>query len=133
MGDREALPPHGSRIANRLVRKSRPIVALSGERHGVWVLHHPGGELASRLAYASGKLEGAAERRFPDGQVEWRGDYSAGRRTGAWSFYHPGGRKASEGTYADGQRVGAWTFWDEDGAVDEQRSGTYLAGERTGE
>ena len=45
--------------------------------------------------------------------------------------YHEDGRKAEEGEYLHGKRVGPWRFWNEDGVLDETRSGHYADGERT--
>ena len=50
---------------------------------------------------------------------------------GAWVKEGPAirwtrdGRKLEEGSYRDGKREGQWTFWNEDGSIDESRSGIY--------
>lgn len=45
--------------------------------------------------------------------------------------WHENGQLAAEGEFAEGYRVGEWRFWDAAGTLDTDRSGTYVAGERT--
>lgn len=52
---------------------------------------------------------------------------------GAYRAWHENGRMAERGSYVQGAREGAWRFWRADGAPDEERSGTYLDGERVGD
>ena len=64
------------------------------------------GALRSRTTFEHGSEEGLCEEFREDGSVFARGDHHAGVRTGTWRFF------------------------DADGALDLERSGLYVAGER---
>ncbi len=49
-----------------------------------------------------------------------------------WTHWYESGQKQSEGTYENRKRQGQWTFWNEDGSIDEDRTGVYEEGELTG-
>jgi len=46
--------------------------------------------------------------------------------------WYESGQLAEEGSYHFGERNGEWSFWSEDRVLDEERSGTYADGVRTG-
>lgn len=44
--------------------------------------------------------------------------------------WHMNRQPAEDGSYDMGVRVGTWRFWDEEGRLDEERSGQYEKGQR---
>jgi antitoxin component YwqK of YwqJK toxin-antitoxin module len=42
------------------------------------------------------------------------------------------GKRLEEGSYLDGKRDGPWAFWNEDGSIDNERSGVYRNDVRIG-
>jgi ATP-dependent Clp protease ATP-binding subunit ClpC len=64
----------------------------------------------------------------PNGNARTEG-YRVTTRT-VWTHWYESGQKQSEGCYRDDQqRQGHWTFWNEDGSIDEARTGFYEDGE----
>jgi antitoxin component YwqK of YwqJK toxin-antitoxin module len=68
---------------------------------------------------------------YANGQIETECSTRDGRREGPCHRYYSDGRKMAEGGYAAGRMEGPWTFWLQDGSVDDARTGSYAAGERT--
>jgi antitoxin component YwqK of YwqJK toxin-antitoxin module len=69
---------------------------------------------------------------YPSGQVQSRAELENGVREGPASEWYGNGQVRCTGAYAHGVREGSWVFYTEAGAVDAERSGTYVAGVRAG-
>jgi hypothetical protein len=54
-----------------------------------------------------------------------QGSYVNGLAEGLWEVYYPSGQLRCQGTCRAGKRDGRFTYWNEDGAIDESRSGVY--------
>ena len=83
---------------------------------------------AEILAYLGAVGESAATIQEPGIKVD-------GRRVTCrlvWTFWYDNGQKQSEGGYVNGKRHGQWTFWNEDGSIDEERTGYYEEGKSNG-
>ncbi len=79
-------------------------------------------------------LEFLALRGESTGPIAGAGEVDGGRVTCrlVWTHWYESGQKQSEGTYEKRKRQGHWTFWNEDGSIDEERTGIYEEGELTG-
>lgn len=123
-------------------------------REGAWTAWHDNGAIDEQGAYWNDGEDGLWQWWYPDGQRKAIGHWSEGKRFGKWKFWHESGRlltvahyvngkghgpwtlyyesglKRAEGHYSGGEISGPWTVWHEDGSINEQRSGTYLAGEK---
>ena len=75
--------------------------------------------------------------RYPNGYRETRTRFvidPGGRpiEDGQHEAWFVDGTRRERGAYELGQRVGPWEFWNEDGTLDEARSGNYEDGTRVG-
>ena len=69
---------------------------------------------------------------YPSGQARCRAELEAGVREGPAIEWYADGQERCSGEYLRGLRDGPWVFYTQDGAIDWERSGTYLAGLRAG-
>ena len=67
---------------------------------------------------------------YEDGHKLSEGVLRGGHLVGRWTSWYPGGHKRQEVEYRRGLPHGRCRFWLEDGALNEQRSGTYRRGVR---
>ncbi len=61
------------------------------------------------------------------------GENDMEKHVGPWRFWHRNGRLRAEGSFTDGKMHGEWRVWAADGSGDEQYSGVYDNGKRTGD
>ena len=90
------------------------VIAVSGAVYA----HLHDDALAPKLTYWS------------DGAVKSSVVYVDGSREGAREQWYPSGVTECRGAYSHGAREGPWTFWNEDGSIDQERSGEYREGKR---
>ena len=57
--------------------------------------------------------------------LHMQGAFANSLRTGIWTDWHTADQKESEGEWQNDHMVGPWTFWNEDGSIDEERTGFY--------
>jgi antitoxin component YwqK of YwqJK toxin-antitoxin module len=86
-----------------------------------------GGGLYARL---QGRSPDPTRTYYGDGQCKNATIYVDGVKDGRSEQWYPGGAKEWDGSYQDGYREGRWMFWNEDGSLDQERSGDYQAGQR---
>jgi antitoxin component YwqK of YwqJK toxin-antitoxin module len=67
---------------------------------------------------------------YSNGQIRSETAYQDGHMEGPSTRYYSDGKKLATGTYQAGKMEGEWVFWKADGALDMERSGTYVAGEK---
>ncbi len=99
-----------------------------GRMHGAWTKFFPNGKVDSEETWASGKKDGDFTWYYPSGELQQRATFRADVLEGPAARWHANGQKEFEGSYVAGKREGAWSFWDASGALDELRSGNYVAG-----
>ena len=114
--------------------------------------YHPNGVKRFQVRVRDNKFEGtytqwslwgtkSEEGDYKDGKRhglwrEWRGStvtaqgaYADGRPTGIWiRWSYRTGEKVSEGERDDGESVGNWRFWNNDGSIDQEKTGFYEDG-----
>ena len=107
-----------------------------GAEEGLWTTWYFDGQIRSRGHYSLGLKVGSWETWYRNGQREALGERvpvtgtRVSLREGTWTFWHEGsGRKNSEGHFEAGRRTGPWHYWNNDGSVDEKRTGAYLDSE----
>ena len=77
----------------------------NGKRVGVWVEYDGSGRVSKEVTYENGK------------KVTW-----------VQYKYHSNGQLRTKETYKDGKFDGPWVNFNEDGTVDEERTGTFKNG-----
>lgn len=83
----------------------------------------PNGYRKTSTTYVTGS-------RHPDAPPSPATERAGLMEQGLHRAWHENGQLAAEGEFAEGFRVGEWRFWDEEGALDEARSGRYVRGAR---
>ena len=58
------------------------------------------------------------------------GEYEDEKPIGHWSYWFETGQREGDGAWLRGKKHGAWMHWDQDGNVDEKRSGQLAQGRR---
>lgn len=76
------------------------------------------------------ELSGVRTTCWPNGSQREEATYSDGLRDGPCERWHDDGTPRAAGRYQAGRMVDEWRFYDENGALDDARSGLYEAGER---
>ena len=88
--------------------------------------------ISVRALRASSEAAASQTTYYANGQIESECEVRDGRKEGLCRRFYANGEKQAEGAYAAGRMDGPWTFWREDGSVDAERSGDYVAGDRVG-
>jgi antitoxin component YwqK of YwqJK toxin-antitoxin module len=107
----------------------REVHYRADEYHGALVEYDQGVKL-STANYADGAPEGVQTLWFTNGEKKSERTFANGKASGPAATWYEGGQPESRGALVLGKKQGVWEFWRRDGTVDEQRSGTYEAGER---
>jgi antitoxin component YwqK of YwqJK toxin-antitoxin module len=123
----------------------------SGAQVGLWRAWHPNGQLRSEEPFDGGVLSGTVKTWFgsgsPESETVWDGGevrsgkvwYESGglreagaSRDGLSEAWYEGGVVKMRGELSGGVRTGPWQFFHENGALNQEMSGVYEAGNRTG-
>lgn len=86
-----------------------------------------GGGLYARLA-SDGPPPQVAY--WSDGAKKSSVTFVEGVKEGPCQQWYASGAPECSGEYRRGLRQGIWTFWNEDGSIDQERSGEYREGKR---
>jgi antitoxin component YwqK of YwqJK toxin-antitoxin module len=90
--------------------------------------------LAGLTAGASQLVEGSSSEvqksYYSNGHAKESVAFVDDLRHGLCRRWHRDGSPRAEGEFDHGQMVGQWTFWSEDGQLDLERSGYYVAGRK---
>jgi hypothetical protein len=78
-----------------------------------------------RGAIKNGIFEGPWVGYWPNGRVEFKGTFKNGQREGPWVRFSIIGQLWLKGAFKNGKPEGPWLWYNEDGATDEDLSGTY--------
>jgi antitoxin component YwqK of YwqJK toxin-antitoxin module len=100
---------------------------------GPWKGWYPSGKIEKEGSFVDGKNDGAWTLYHENGQIKEKGVFKAGVREGVFESYSPTGALLSKGAFAAGKREGPWFYAKDDGSLDAQRSGVYVADVRTGD
>jgi len=109
----------------------------SPAEQGVWIYWYDNGQVRERGSYRRGRREGLWTQWYPNGQRRAEGlrvfdeALGAALREGPWTFWWPEGQLRARGEFAAGLQVGEWRRWHPEGSYDQERSGVFVAGERT--
>ena len=68
---------------------------------------------------------------YENGQKKRESEFKEnGEKHAHWIHWYENGQKSEEGKWKDGKRIGSWSFWNEDGSIDNEKSGIYKAGKK---
>lgn len=99
-----------------------------GQKEGPWTTFHENGEVKTSGEYRKGELHGLLRKHFQDGQLMREVSYFVGKEDGLSKAFHPNGQPRHRGELRYGKQTGSWKYWNEDGTLDEARSGNYVNG-----
>ena len=83
-----------------------------------------------QATFVRGKMEGVTRRWYADGRLAAAATFMNGLQSGLAQQWYEDGSRRLVGDFAEGRRKDDFFAWREDGSLDEDVSGTYLAGER---
>ncbi|MEM9185849.1 MAG: toxin-antitoxin system YwqK family antitoxin [Planctomycetota bacterium] len=79
---------------------------------GEWTYYHSNGQLAKKVTFVDGEIDGEVISYREDGAKRTKRVYAAGKRTGSWINYDETGELAlREEKYIDGKKEGMWKSW----------------------
>jgi hypothetical protein len=118
--------------SDKLVERNGITYEINSQRPftGVSTEYQENGQLAEKVNWVDGEVNGLAESYHENGQLAYKGNFKDGKFNGLSKWYHENGQLMKTFTHKDGRLHGLWESYDENGQEQDFSPMCYQNGEK---